>query len=55
MSRVEPKEKLAAREAEKGRRQPVDRTPVKAESDQKTIDKALKNQAGRMSRVGGRA
>ena len=44
MSRVEPKEKLAAREAEKGRRQPVDRTPVKAEGDQKTVEEALKRQ-----------
>ena len=51
MSRVEPKEKPAPREAEKGRRQPVDRTPGKAERDERTVDAALKRQeTGRVGR-----
>ena len=55
MSRVEPKEKPTPREAQEGRRQPVDRAPGKTEGDERTVDAALKNQAGRTSRVGGRA
>ena len=47
MSRVEPKEKPAPREAEKGRRQPVDRTPGKAEGDEKTVNEALEKQKKR--------
>jgi hypothetical protein len=53
MSRVETKERPipAPREAEQGRRQPVDRTPDKAEGDERTVDEALKNDASRGSRV----
>jgi len=51
MSRVEPKEKRAAREAEKGRRQPVDRTPIRAEGDQRIAAASLKgHETGRVGR-----
>ncbi|MEA2336942.1 MAG: hypothetical protein QOE82_949 [Thermoanaerobaculia bacterium] len=41
MSRVEPKERPARREAQEGRRQSaarIERTPAKAEGDQRTAD-----------------
>jgi hypothetical protein len=47
MSRVEPKERPAKREAQEGRRQPVariDRTPGKAEGDERTVEEAQQNQ-----------
>ncbi len=44
MSRVEPKEEPAPREAEEGRHQRVDRTPNQAEGDEKTVDEALRRQ-----------
>jgi hypothetical protein len=47
MSRVEPKDdrRDAKREAEPNpRRQPVDRTPSKAEGDEDTVDEALNKQ-----------
>lgn len=47
MSRVEPKEYPARREAEQGRRggaDRLDRTPSKAEGDERTVDEALRNQ-----------
>ncbi len=47
MSRVEPKERPAKREAQEGRRQPNDdlnRKPVQAESDESTVDEVLRNQ-----------
>ena len=48
MSRVEPKDDRRGerREAE-ARREPVDRTPEKAEGDERTIDEALENQEKR--------
>jgi hypothetical protein len=54
MSRVEPKPTQAPREAEQGRRQPVDRTPAKTKGDERTSDEALKNDARRGSRVADR-
>ena len=44
MSRVEPKDQPAPRETQSSRRQPVDRTPSKAEGDERTVDQALRNQ-----------
>jgi len=47
MSRVEPKERPAKREAQEGRRQSVertDRTPSKAEGDEREVDEASQNQ-----------
>ena len=47
MSRVEPKERPAKREAQEGRRQSanrIERTPSKAEGDERTVDEALRNQ-----------
>ncbi len=48
MSRVEPKENRNEEQRrhaqERGRRQPVDRTPTKAEGDERTVDEALGNQ-----------
>jgi hypothetical protein len=46
MSRVEPKERPAKREAQEGRRiaDRIDRKPSKAEGDERTIDEALRNQ-----------
>jgi hypothetical protein len=47
MSRVEPKERPAKREAQEGRRQSAertDRTPGKAEGEQRDVDEALRNQ-----------
>jgi hypothetical protein len=47
MSRVEPKERPAKREAQEGRRQSgerVDRKPSKAEGDERDIEEALQNQ-----------
>jgi len=47
MSRVEPKERPAKREAHEGRRQSAertDRTPSKAEGEQRDVDEALRNQ-----------
>lgn len=46
MSRVEPKERPAPREAEPRRSETprIDHTPGKAEGDERTIDEALKNQ-----------
>ena len=51
MSRVEPKENRdqeQRRHAEdRGRRQPIDRTPEKAEGDEATVDQALGEEARR--------
>jgi hypothetical protein len=47
MSRVEPKEHPAKREAHEGRRQSaerIDRTPGKAEGDEREVNEALRNQ-----------
>ena len=47
MSRVEPKERPAKREAQEGRRQSAERTdrkPSQAEGDERTIDEALRNE-----------
>jgi hypothetical protein len=47
MSRVEPKERPAKREAQEGRRQSgerVDRTPGKAEGEERDVEEALQNQ-----------
>jgi hypothetical protein len=47
MSRVEPKETPARREAGNGRRSAadyLDRKPSKAEGDERTIHEALRNQ-----------
>jgi hypothetical protein len=46
MSRVEPKERPAKREAKDGRRMTdnLDRKPTQAEGDERTIDEALRNQ-----------
>jgi hypothetical protein len=46
MSRVEPKERPARREAKDGRRMTdnLDREPAQAEGDERTIDEALPNQ-----------
>jgi hypothetical protein len=47
MSRVEPKERPATREAQEGRRQSAeraDRKPSQAEGDENTVDEALRNQ-----------
>jgi len=47
MSRVEPKERPAKREAQEGRRQPVERTdrqPSQAEGDEREVNEALRNQ-----------
>jgi hypothetical protein len=47
MSRVEPKERPAKREAQEGRRQSgerVDRKPTKAEGDERTVDEAVRDQ-----------
>jgi hypothetical protein len=47
MSRVEPKEHPAKREAQEGRRRPdddLDRKPIQAESDESTVDEVLPNQ-----------
>jgi hypothetical protein len=44
MSRVEPKDRSAARQTQSSRRQPADRTPSKAEGDERTTDEALRNQ-----------
>lgn len=45
MSRVERRENDVEWEATERRRQPVDRTPSKAEGDEETIDQALRNDA----------
>jgi hypothetical protein len=49
MSRVEPKERPAKREAHEGRRiaDRIDRKPSKAEGDERTVDEALRNQERR--------
>jgi len=47
MSRVEPKERPAKREAQEGRRQSgerVERRPSQAEGEEREIDEALRNQ-----------
>jgi hypothetical protein len=46
MSRVEPKERPAKREAQEGRRiaDRVDPKPSKAEGDERTVDEAPRNQ-----------
>lgn len=47
MSRVEPIERPAKREAQEGRRRPdsdPDRKPSQAEGDESVIDEALRNQ-----------
>lgn len=47
MSRVEPKERPAKREAQEGRRQNADRIerrPGKAEGDERKVNEALRNQ-----------
>lgn len=53
MSRVERKEEpdqIQRREAnDNSRRQPVDRTPSKAEGEESTVDQALENQEERRS------
>jgi hypothetical protein len=50
MSRVEPKERSAKREAKESRRRwddDLDRKPAQAEGDERTIDEALRNQGRR--------
>ncbi|HXH40653.1 MAG TPA: hypothetical protein VNN08_18620 [Thermoanaerobaculia bacterium] len=50
MSRVEPKERPARREAKDNRRpmdDDLDRKPTQAEGDEQTIDEALRNQEPR--------
>ena len=52
MSRVEPTENRRhqeRRQAEERRRQPVDRTPGKAEGEESDVDQALENQEQRQS------
>ena len=47
MSRVEPKERPAKREAQEGRRQSgerTDRKPSQAEGDEREVNEALRNQ-----------
>jgi hypothetical protein len=47
MSRVEPKERPAKREAQEPRRRwddDLDRKPTQAEGDEPTVDEALRNQ-----------
>jgi hypothetical protein len=47
MSRVEPKERRPKREAQEGRRQSgdhTDRTPSKAEGEERDVDEALRDQ-----------
>jgi hypothetical protein len=46
MSRVEPKERPAKREAQEGRRlsDRIDRKPSQAEGDERDVDEALRNQ-----------
>lgn len=44
MSRVERRENNEKWEATERRRQPVDRTPSKAEGDEETVNEALRNQ-----------
>jgi len=47
MSRVEPKERPAKREAKESRRRwddDLDRKPAQAEGDERTIEEALRNQ-----------
>jgi hypothetical protein len=47
MSRVEPKERPAKREAQEGRRQSgdrADRTPGKAEGEERDVEEALQNE-----------
>jgi hypothetical protein len=46
MSRVEPKERPAKREAQEGRRltDRIERKPSQAEGDERTVDEALRNQ-----------
>jgi len=47
MSRVEPKERPAKREAQENRRRwddDLDRKPAQAEGDESTVDEALRNQ-----------
>jgi hypothetical protein len=45
MSRVEKDDRSQQkREAEERKRQPVDRTPSKAEGDEATVDEALRRQ-----------
>lgn len=47
MSRVEPKERPAKREAQEGRRQSgerVDRKPSQAEGNERDVNEALRNQ-----------
>jgi len=44
MSRVEPKEPPAPRQAQQDRRSAPRRTPGKAEGDERTIEEALRNQ-----------
>ena len=43
MSRVERRERNERWDASERRRQPVDRTPSKAEGDEETVKQALKN------------
>jgi len=47
MSRVEPKERPARREAGPGRSSSPSRTPGKAEGDERTVEEALRNQEKR--------
>jgi hypothetical protein len=50
MSRVEPKERPAKREAKESRRRwddDLDRKPAQAEGDERTIEEALRNQGRR--------
>ena len=44
MSRVERRERNETWTLAERRRQPVDRTPSKAEGDEATVDEALRNQ-----------
>jgi len=55
MSRVERRENNEQwRGAERRRREPIGRTPSKAEGDVETVDQALQNQEGRQSESGKR-
>ena len=44
MSRVERRERNQKWQAAERRRQPLDRTPTKAEGDEETVEQALRNE-----------
>jgi hypothetical protein len=54
MSRVERRENNEQWRGGERRREPIGRTPSKAEGDEETVDQALQNQEGRQSESGKR-